>query len=179
MTSILLEIDKQFNHKQFNNNPFMKNYELLYIVPNQYTDDEADKIKEKVDSMLKSHGAELGLQENMGKKKLAYPIDHVAHGYYFLTEFKLEDGTKIQEINNFLRLDKEILRAQVIDKKPLSPAEIEKLKKREAYAAKNRNERADKQTSEAKPVKSTDTKKVDMKDLDEKLEEILKTDDLV
>lgn len=157
----------------------MKNYELLYIVSNQYTDDEAEKIKQKVDELLQTNGAQLGLEDKMGKKKLAYPIDHVAHGYYFLREFQLEDGSKLQEINNLLRLDKEILRAQIIDKKPLSPAELEKMKKREAYAAKNRAERAEKPTTDSRPVKSTETKKVEMKNLDEKLEEILKTDDLV
>lgn len=150
----------------------MKNYELLYIVSNQYTNDEAKAIKEKVNAMLKGHGAVFGLEEDLGKKKLAYPIDQAAHGYYFLAEFELEDGRALKEINNWLRLDKEILRAQIISKKKLTAEDIEKAKKREAARI-----RPDK--PESKPTKTDDDKKVDIKDLDEKLEEILKTDDLV
>ena len=154
----------------------MHNYELLYIIPNQYTDDEAKKIKEKIDQMLKSFGGMISHEEDLGKKKLAYPIKQVAHGYYFLTEFELEDGRQLKEINNFLRLDKEILRAQIIVKKKLTAEEIEKNKKREEAKAKfeTRVEKA-----EIKPAKIADTKKVDIKNLDEKLEKILKTDDLV
>ncbi len=160
----------------------MNNYELLYIIPNQYTEDEAKVIKTKIDTMLTSNGAVIGYEENMGKKKLAYPIDHVAHGYYILTEFELEDGSKVKVINDNLRLDKEILRAQILTKKKLSPEEMEKQKKREAASLRYEAERAKGEKGEEKPVKAEDAKiekKVEMKNLDDKLDEILKTDDLV
>jgi len=155
----------------------MVNYELLYIIPNQYTEDEAQKIKTKIDEMLKSHGAILGVGENLGKKKLAYSIGQVAHGYYYLTEFELEDGVKLKEINDYLRLNKEILRAQIVIKKKLTPEEIEKMKKREAHKAKAAAALAT--GTSAKPASKPAEKKIDIKNLDEKLEEILKTDDLV
>ncbi|MFA5124574.1 MAG: 30S ribosomal protein S6 [Patescibacteria group bacterium] len=157
----------------------MNNYELLYIISNQYTDDEAAKIKAKIDGMLKGFGAVIGLEENLGKKKLAYPINRIAHGYYLLNEFELEDGNQLKQINEFLRLDKEILRAQIVIKKKLSPEEIEKQKKRE-QAAELRRAAGEKTEEKAKPAEAKkESKKVDIKDLDEKLEEILKTDDLV
>lgn len=154
----------------------MQNYELLYIISNQYTDDEAKKINEKVNGMLKGFGAVLGLEEDLGKKKLAYPIGQVAHGYYLLNEFELEDGAKLAAINDNLRLDKEILRAQIIVKQKLTPEQIEKARKHEAARSKMMKEGA--QASAATASKADD-KKVDIKNLDEKLEEILKSDDLV
>lgn len=157
----------------------MENYELLYIVPNTYTDDEAQKIREKIEGVLKSHGAILGTSEDMGKKKLAYPINQVAHGYYFLNEFELEDGSKLSEINNFLRLDKEVLRAQIVTKKKLTPEQIEKARKHEAARAAMLKEAAAHEASQSAVHAKAETKKADIKDLDEKLEEILKTDDLV
>jgi small subunit ribosomal protein S6 len=157
----------------------MLNYELLYIIPNQYTDDEAKKIKEKIDGMLRDHGAAIGTEENLGKKKLAYPIGQTANGYYFLTEFELEDGTKLQTINNLLRLDKEILRAQIVSKKKLTPEEIEKNRKREAHRAKATAERTEKAVTSQPAIRTGEEKKAKMKNLDEKLEEILKVDDLV
>ena len=158
----------------------MQNYELLYIISNQYTDDEAAKIKAKIDDMLKGFGAVIGLEENLGKKKLAYPINRVAHGYYFLNEFELEDAAKVKEINNFLRLDKEILRAQVISKKKLTPEEIEKQRKREQAAEAHRAAAGGKAEEKTKPAEAKrESKKINIKNLDEKLDEILKTDDLV
>jgi len=158
----------------------MQNYELLYIIPNQYTDDEAKKIKGKVDAMLKGFGAILGLEEDLGKKKLAYPIGQVAHGYYFLNEFELEDGAKLAEINNNLRLDKEILRAQIIVKQKLTPEQIEKARKREARS-KLMREAAEKESAQSATANSpkAEDRKAGTKKLDEKLEEILKSDDLV
>lgn len=156
----------------------MQNYELLYIIPNQYTDEEAKKIKKKIDAMLKGFGAIIGIEEDMGKKKLAYPIGQVAHGYYILSEFELEDGAKLAEINNNLRLDKEILRAQIVIKQKLTPEQIEKAKKREAARSRMMKEAAEKEGS-AKPAAKSDDKKAGTKKLDDKLEEILKSDDLV
>ena len=158
----------------------MENYELLYIVSNQYTDEEAQKIKEKINELLKSNGAILGPEENLGKKKLAYPIGQVAHGYYFLNEFELEDGSKLIEINNDLRLDKEILRAQIVIKKKLTAKQIENARKHEAARSKMK-EAAEKEITQVaapQPVRS-EHKKAATKNLDEKLEEILKNDNLV
>ncbi|MFA5020967.1 MAG: 30S ribosomal protein S6 [Patescibacteria group bacterium] len=159
----------------------MENYELLYIVSNQYTDEEAQKIKEKIDGLLKAAGAVLGLEENLGKKKLAYPIGQAAHGYYFLNEFELEDGSKLAGINNELRLDKEILRAQIIVKKKLTAKQIEKARKREASRNKMRETAARETASTSaagKPAKA-EHKKIATKNLDDKLEEIFKNDNLV
>jgi small subunit ribosomal protein S6 len=162
----------------------MNNYELLYIISNQYTEDEAKVIKNKVDAMLIASGAILGRQEDMGKKKLAYPIDHVAHGYYLLSEFELEDGSKLKIINDNLRLDKEILRAQIISKRKTTAEDLEKARKREAAGLKHKieSEKAKaeaEETKTGKPEEAKTDKKVNIKDLDEKLDEILKTDDLV
>ena len=164
----------------------MKNYELLYIISNQYTEDEAKTIKEKIDGVIKSHDGVIGYENLMGKRKLAYPIDKIAHGYYILTEFELEDGTKLKEINDFLRLDKEILRAQIIAKKKITPEEIEQQKKqetefREIETKDDRSERpARTPRREEKPVaKEKAEKKVEAKPLDEKLNEILSGDDII
>jgi len=156
----------------------LKNYELLYIIPNQYTEDECQNIKQKIDQLLVKHGAILGYEEFLGKKKLAYPIKQIAHGYYQLSEFELDDRSKIQELNSALRLDKEILRAQIIVKKKLTDAERAKLKKREEERPLEREEKTD--SAIKKPLaKKAESKKVSIENLDEKLEEILKTDNLL
>lgn len=153
-----------------------KNYELLYIVSNQYTESELKDIKEKVEAMLAKNGAVMGYQEFLGKKKLAYPIDKVAHGYYLVNEFELDGGEALQIITNSLRLDKQILRAQIIVKKKITEEEINR-QIREAQE--ERNELTKEKPIEEKPAKKTEVKKANLKNLDEKLDEILKTDDIL
>lgn len=153
----------------------MKNYELLYIVSNQYTEDELKTIKDKVNSLLQKYGGVLGFSEFLGKKKLAYPIDKVNHGYYVVAEFELEDPTLIGTINNDFRLDKEILRFQIITKPKITPEEIERQKRQRARAAEETKPYAD----EKKTSKPKEVKQVNMKNLDDKLDEILSDDAII
>ncbi|MDO8668730.1 MAG: 30S ribosomal protein S6 [Candidatus Buchananbacteria bacterium] len=153
----------------------MKNYELLYIVSNQYTEDELKTVKGKIDSILQKYGGVLGFSESLGKKKLAYPISKINHGYYVVSEFELEDPTTVKAISNDLKLDKEILRAQIISKPKITQAEIERQKKQRARAA----EEAKPKAEEKKTVKPKEVKKMEMKNLDDKLDEILRDDAII
>lgn len=150
----------------------MKNYELLYIISNQYTEDEFGTIKDKVHSLLEKQGATLGFQEFLGKKKLSYPIDKVNHGYYSVVEFELEDGNAIATMTNDLKLDREILRAQIIAKPKITEKEIALQKRQRAKAA----QEAVSTPVEKPAAKKEVRKKVDMKKLDEKLDELLGDD---
>lgn len=153
----------------------MKNYELLYIVSNQYTEDELKLVKDKINALLQKYSGNLGFSEFLGKKKLAYPINKINHGYYVVVEFELEDPTVVKSINNDLKLDKEILRAQIISKPKITPAEIERQKRQRARAA----EESKPKTEEKKVVKPKEFKKKEMKNLDDKLDEILRDDAII
>jgi small subunit ribosomal protein S6 len=87
----------------------MKEYELLYIVPAQYTDIEISKIQEKIHQLLESTGAKVLRDENLGKVRLAYPIKTQRHGSYILAHFNAEPSV-IQDLNRRLTLTEEILR---------------------------------------------------------------------
>ncbi len=152
----------------------MKNYELLYIISGQFTEDEVVKIREDIDALIAKYGGQIGYREFLGKKKLAYPIDKNFHGYYVVTEFETEETAKIKELATDLKLDKRILRAQAITKPKITAEEI--VKKQE------RKERLQNQTEEKieEPVtRRKETQKVSMEKLDEKLDEILKDDNII
>lgn len=152
-----------------------KNYELLYIVSNQYTDDELKTIKDKVNALLTKYGGVLGFSEFLGKKKLAYPINKIGHGYYVVAEFELTDPTVVKSISNDLKLDKEILRAQIIAKPKITPAEIERQKKQRLRAEEEAKPKTEEKRS-FKTSKPKEVKKVQMKKLDDKLDEMLRDD---
>jgi len=91
----------------------MKEYELLYIVGTQYTDDEVVGIVSKIDDLLTQAGANVIKTENLGKIKLAYPIAKIRHGSYILSYFDAESST-VTDLNRRLGLTDEILRHTIL-----------------------------------------------------------------
>lgn len=175
-------------------------YEILFIIPNNFTEDEAKSIYEKTKEKLSSLKGEISYEEYWGKKKLAYEINHHHYGYYGLIEFDIE-AKEIEKINRDLRLSKEILRHQIVSIKKRSIEEIKKEKeKQEKSIKKDKNidkketdveekkiDNDNKTTATEEPKKEKSTKsaekkkaeKSDLKDLDKKLEGLLDVKDLI
>ena len=166
-------------------------YEILFIVPNKFTEDEAKKIATKVETMIIEAEGKITFGEFWGKKKLAYKIKHNEYGYYGLFEFDLEKEI-LAKIENDLRLSTEILRHQIVVKKTKTEAELKreeeirvKIDSKKAKEVKVEKPGVRKDFREEKTSKITSVKKVitpksvDLKDLDEKLEGILNADDLI
>lgn len=89
----------------------MKQYELLYIVPGQYTDEEVQGIMKRLAALLAKYGGTITREENLGKIKLAYPIKKARHGSYVLVHFQA-DG--LSGLERELRMDEQVLRHQII-----------------------------------------------------------------
>jgi len=165
----------------------MTHYEILFILPNKFTDDESKKVAEKVGQVIVENGGQITHTEYWGKKKLAYEIKHNAYGYYGLFEFDLE-GKNLATVDKNLRLSADVLRHQVVVKKAKTAEEIAraevirvKIDSKKAAVEKTQEEK-EKKSSTTKPkasVSKTEDKRVDLKDLDEKLEGILNAKDLI
>ncbi len=189
-------------------------YELLFIIPNKYTEDEADAIKGQVEKMITDVKGEVNYQENWGKKKLAYDIKGNHYGYYHLYEFDLE-GKDLATLERNLRLSPEILRHQIIKQKKRSLEEIsaDKSKQEQVNVKKDKviKAKSEVKSTEVKALsrgieetasgaktkeavnkeeivikesktpekKSTTDNRADLKDLDEKLDDILSSQDFV
>ncbi len=192
-------------------------YELLYIVSNKYTEQEIAPIAEKIKTLIKESDGEVTYTEDWGKKKLAYPINHFNHGYYFLIEFDLA-GAKLNWVDTEIKHMSEILRHQIVSKKKRTldeinnekrilekqakraaekraEAEAEELRpsgpaKKTAYKRKDdpvvavpekkesKDEILEEKKKEEKP-KSKEEVQLNLDKLDEKLDKILDTDDLL
>lgn len=154
-------------------------YELLYLITNEYTEEELKPITEKISGLITDKGGKITLTEEWGKKRLAYPIKNFKYGYYFLHEFDAE-GKDVAEIDRALRMSSEILRHQIVVKRVKTTEEIEKEKKIAQKIASKHEEKEkteEKKKTEEKVEKLK--KKVDLEDLDEKLDKIFETDDLL
>ena len=169
-------------------------YEVLYIISNKYTEEEIKPIIKKVHKTISDNGGEVTIDEIWGKKKLAYHIKHFNFGYYVLVEFNLK-GEKIIEIDKIFRMSREILRHQIIARSLRTPDEIKKEnaldKSRRDKEVAGIEEKISEKKEKKKPKievkkkdevqkqKSSKVDKVDLEKLDEKLDKILETDDLL
>lgn len=159
----------------------MQRYEVFYFT--QITLDAASitNIKKQVSAIVAKNKGNLIREEEIGKKKLAYTIKHTRHGYFMLTVFEAPRD-KVSTIKKELKLIPEIIRYRlVVEKKP----DIVNLEKIESYDKKFADEKKDaQQTAKTKNIKKTETAdgkkkfdgKVDLNELDLKIDELLSND---
>lgn len=152
-------------------------YEIMYIVPLKAGVEESSAAQEKVHAMLQAEGAKITLEDALGKRKLAYPINHIRHGSYVVMEFDLETD-KLQKVSDWLRLNSEILRYQILTKKVKSPEQLAREKAFQEKLARMHAQAAEEEKVEAEVVveeKPKEVVKADIKldELDKKLEQIL------
>ena len=91
----------------------MRNYEIMFILSTQLTDEEKQAGVAFVEDTLKAVGATEVKTEVWGDRKLAYPIKKKENGYYVLTTFQA-DGTKFTEIEAKLNINESLLKYMIV-----------------------------------------------------------------
>lgn len=93
----------------------MKDYELMYIVPTSYTEEELGSVEKNVTQVIEKNGATITKTARLGKFRFTYPIKGEDHGHYVLVQFQSE-ATNVHAISEGLRMNqKEILRHLIVD----------------------------------------------------------------
>ncbi len=142
----------------------MKHYELLYIIPGKYTEEETEAISVKIKDLVKKSGGEITASDNLGNNRFAYDIKGAQNGSFMTVEFNILPE-QIKELDNALKLNSELTRHQIVSKRQETPEEIEKAKIRQEKMAKK-----------AEEEKAVPAPKVSLEELDKKLGEILSGD---
>jgi small subunit ribosomal protein S6 len=153
-------------------------YEVLFIVSNRFTDEEAQVCVKKVEALIEANDGQITARNYWGKKKLAYPIKHEAYGYYDLLEFDLEPS-KLMILDEKLRLDTEVIRFMIIKKPIKSDIQLAKEKKIKDKISSKKSVAVKAEEEEDETKNKNAKKKADLKSLDEKLEGILNAEDLL
>ena len=91
----------------------MRNYEIMFILSTQLTDEEKQAGIKLVEDTLAKAGAVEIKTEVWGDRKLAYPIKKKENGYYVLTLFQL-DGTGLTEVEAKLNITESILKYMIV-----------------------------------------------------------------
>ena len=153
----------------------MQHYELLYIISAKLTEEEIEPVNKQVTDLIEKNEGKITLKEGLGKKKLAYPINHNFHGYYELLEFDLTQE-KLAEVDNKIKLTNEILRHQIIKKKVKTEEDVAREKE---IMEKIEQKREEKEKKEEVKKEEPAKEKLKLEDLDKKLDEILDSDDII
>jgi small subunit ribosomal protein S6 len=149
----------------------MSKYELVYILPSTLAETEVPAKATELATILKKHGANISSELDLGKKKLAYPINKDRYGYYRLMELEIEP-TKLKSLDEELRLSRQLLRHLFTVKPVKSEEQLAKERAlREKLAAKRQREEMTSASPTSEPL--ADAAPISAEELDKKLEKVL------
>ncbi len=141
----------------------MKAYELTYIISPEISSEEAETTAKEIDSGIQAGEGVVVKSEKPQAKTLSYAIKGRASGFVGSIEFQMEPEN-LGQLQEKLQKDGKIIRHIVIIKEPVR-------------VRKERRTRTPMQsTSETKPETKTEESsklKVELKDIEQKLDEIL------
>ena len=86
-----------------------REYETIYILKPELPIDTVDKTADKVNGIIGKFDGEVLLQDDWGKRKLAYPIKKNARGHYVYFNY-VGTSNLVGELERQLRIDDNLLR---------------------------------------------------------------------
>ncbi len=114
-----------------------RQYETMFILRPTLNDQEIAAAIESYRDLLVRQGGEIILQEDLGKKRLAYDIKRFQNGHYALFQYQAEPSA-VKELERSFKITEDVLRYLTIkiQKKepPVSPAAEEAKTSEEAPA---------------------------------------------
>ncbi|MGZ8846369.1 MAG: 30S ribosomal protein S6 [Pyrinomonadaceae bacterium] len=90
-----------------------RTYEVIFIVNPEAADDEVMRLSEGVQKIITGQGGSIVKTEMMGKRQLAYEINHKKDGTYVLLEVE-GSGSEIAEVERRMRVNDQVLRYMTI-----------------------------------------------------------------
>lgn len=84
-------------------------YETLFVVKPTLTEEEINAQIAKIKDTLAKEGCELLATNDMGMRKLAYPVEKNLRGYYTILFYKAS-GDSITEIERNLRISEDVIK---------------------------------------------------------------------
>lgn len=135
----------------------MRHYELTYLISPDLSEDDLGALSEKINSFMLAEGGILDKSLKIVKRKLGYPIKKTGSGFLKTITFHLKPE-KLPSLKKNLKDQKNILRFVLFQKT------VKKVRRQAREALK-------KPIPEPKEPKAK--AKVELKDIEKKLEEIL------
>lgn len=86
----------------------MNNYETIFLMKDDITEEQKNTVIEEIRDYLTKNG-KISVEENLGKKKLAYKVREYEYAYYYLIQFVVKADI-ISELERKYRINENILK---------------------------------------------------------------------
>jgi small subunit ribosomal protein S6 len=90
-----------------------RTYEVMYIVDPETALDRVAKLNEAVGKLIEKEGGTVVRLDDIGIRKMAYPIEKKTEGYYVLYEIE-GSGQEIAELERRMRVNDMIIRYMTV-----------------------------------------------------------------
>ncbi len=122
------------------NTGVLPGYETTFITKPEMTDDALKALQQKLIGVVGQFGGEMVLNEDWGKRKLAYPISKEVRGQYTYFVYTGK-GDVVHEMERTLRLNDQVLRFLSVNlEKEFNAEDFQKARAAQQAAAKKREE---------------------------------------
>ncbi|MCL5291814.1 MAG: 30S ribosomal protein S6 [Actinobacteria bacterium] len=91
----------------------MRDYETMLIIDPMLEADATEAVIGRFSDVIEKNGGKVEKIDRWGKRKLTYPINGHADGYYAVLAFKGENAT-VEELDRVLRIADEIVRHTIV-----------------------------------------------------------------
>ena len=91
----------------------MQHYETLFVIKPTLTEEEIRGQIDRVKNIIADNGGDLQATDEMGMRRLAYPIDKNERGFYCVVYYKA-NGETVHELERQLRYNEDILRFMTV-----------------------------------------------------------------
>jgi small subunit ribosomal protein S6 len=147
----------------------------MYIVGSHISDDEIPKAVAEITKFIEGSGGTVEKHEELGKRKLAYPIKKTRNGFYVVDVFA-SPSAKIHEIEQKIRSSQNIIRHLITN---IEEALVRQEKDRVVQSKlKPRMTPAETKETEQPARATTKNEKRIQIDLDAEIEKALESEDL-
>ena len=150
----------------------MKSYELTYIISSEITAEEAEAEAKNTESYIQEKEGIILKSTKPFPMTLAYPVKKQGSGFFSILEFQLEPE-HLDELKKKLEKNSKIIRSMLIIKKPAKIQKERRTKRKPLISSTTANETEEDKSKDMPSTEKKPSKKVELKEIEEKLEEIL------
>lgn len=90
----------------------MRNYEAVVIVDPRLEEADIQQAVDKLTKVIQTRG-EVAKIDQWGRRRLAYEINHLKEGHYFVASFKAESDL-IADLDRTMRIGEEYIRHKIV-----------------------------------------------------------------
>ena len=90
----------------------MRKYEGVFIFKSNMEDENRNKLFDRLKGVIEGNGTITNIDE-WGTRKLAYEINDLTEGYYFIVNFETTPET-VQELDRICKISDNIMRHMII-----------------------------------------------------------------